>query len=262
MIDGKRTHRFSEIFAPWFQVAALTLAGLWAVFEFGVFEARKKYVLEIDVSASIGDPIGDGSEGSDYVPIRLSSVIQNTGNRGVSLLFAKAVLGEEQFYPPEEGPIFGIRDWSTTEHEAFRFAENIGERGFSHATAFELFSPYYWLDKNEKQKNEILFFANTENAYVFSYQVFYYAAQRCNGIYPFETCYEFRADTWERPEGEKCPGDNLWVGVTRLCVQYFRAVIADGARDWEEVGKDVLYREHNMIIYRRDGSLFNGHARL
>ncbi|WP_170400584.1 hypothetical protein [Ruegeria arenilitoris] len=253
MREGGKGSGFAEAFFRWFQIIAITLAGLWAVLQFGLLEAGKNYVLEVDVSATVGAEFESGG----MLPVKVTSVVKNTGHRGLNLIFAKAIFGEEDFmyHDGEFNP--PIRDWASAKHEPIRYMEMMGERRFMGATAFELFSPLYWLDRNEKQRNEILFFANTERAFVFTYQIYYYAAQRCRGYLMFETCFEFKAETSERPEGGKCPGDTLWVGVTRLCVQYFSREITEANSKWQHISQQELADDHKLIIYRRDGTIFH-----
>lgn len=251
MGDNTKTHSTTDVLFRWFQIVAITLAGLWAVFQFGLFEVKKNYVLEVNVSADVGKPVGEG-----IVPVKITTSARNSGQKGVNLIFAKAIFAEEDVIPKRPDDRFDIRDWSTLTYRPYKYMRDIGERVFAFATAYEIFTPYYYLERNETQWSEILFLANTARANFFTYQIFYYAAERCRGIYPFETCFEFRADTFEPQQGEPCPGDLLWVGVTNLCIQYFRKVLNSDSTDWEEITEDDLFKDHKMIFYRRDGNLY------
>ncbi len=253
--EGGSQGRTEAVFR-WFQIIAISLAGLWAVFQFGLLEFGKSYVLEVNVSASVGEPVIE----TGMVPIKISSTVRNTGHKELTLIFATALFGEEHFLPVEEGEEPVINYWSSASHKPYRFDGKWGEREFMYATAFEFFSPDYWLDRNEMQTNEVLFFGDLFNVNLFAYRIEFYAVERCRGIAPFRTCYEFKVETFVPSGDTQCLGDILEVELADLCVQYWRLDKSTDQGKWERVFQRDLYTDHGLILYRREGLLFHQHA--
>jgi hypothetical protein len=256
--EDKKSSTLSEKALKWIPILAVIGGSIFTWTQFFADETRKSFSIEMDVSAAVGDPFGTPK----MAPITLDTSLKNIGDKGLFIVGAFALLEEEAF-PDIEEP---IPDLGTVGGLGVQFTKARGARKLLEATAFEFFTPFYWLESSETQSNQVVFLVPTDKDRLFAYKIQYHLAKRCNGIYPFETCYNFTIEeSWPLGDEEVCrdktgapldPFDRnyeaIYVGLDTLCVRYARQVV-NGDGTWEAVTGALLADEHGFINYDRNG---------
>ncbi|MEM9577434.1 MAG: hypothetical protein AAF999_10525 [Pseudomonadota bacterium] len=241
----------------WGQVLAVAAAGIWAVFQFGVNEASKAMVLELEVEPSIGAPLA-GEYFGGLIPITLDIEVRNAGDKGVNILLGTAVFGTELFPDLQATPPHPIRYYTSMDDVGFSYSSAFGERTYGGSFAFEFFAPAYWINPGENKKYQALAFGYSEEDTLFSYEVYYLAAERCEGIFPFTTCYEFSVDVTERAAEETCDAPHAYEtvlgGDIPMCVQTFRGV-EGSSTEAQPVSLDEMISRHKMALHDRHGTV-------
>jgi hypothetical protein len=257
----KRTTKLLDVLIRYLPVLTVAAAGIWAIFQFTVVEANKTIALEIDVTGSAGAPLAGDYYGA-HIPLTLEISVRNRGDKAVSIVDGVAIFGTELYPDLLDGPPHAIRPYDSFDAVGYNYSTDFGERAYGDSFAFEFFAQAYWLEPGENKSYQALAFGFADEDTLFSYEVYYTVAERCEGVFPFVTCYEFHTRTTEREATAPCPDEHAIPtelgGNIPMCVQHFRAT-AGSPEAPQPVSLDEMFTRHRMLIYDHHGTLIYRH---
>lgn len=251
----------TEAIHKWVQIVAIMLAGSWAVFEYMIKEENIPSNIIIDPVINIRETVK--IENIRITPLDTKIQIENKGKEELFIVFSyfeirgrkinitdkeniKYNLNRKEenenvqiiMYDTEtDGPILNMRDFDQ------------GDAGDKLGESF--FNPQSLIDIGEKIISNITILIKPEDKYnMISYDIETIAITPCKGIYPFETCYEFRAEILERKNNTCQIGESYF----DFCINFYRRNINNKNEiHWQPTTLKKIEEEHEFYFYNSSG---------
>ena len=241
-----------EQILPWFQMVAFSLAGIWAFYHFVLGDLQKPVHINPDIDIAFSND--EGLIENDVGALKLDVSIKNASSKPLFVIMALLHFHGSKM------------DSTPVQIQEFEFDPDIDDQQKLLMKDFEweaeswvmghaILLPKYELQPGEATQHDFpLFFSIDNRPDTIVASLFVYAAERCQGVFPFQQCFEYSALVGGSGT-EVCEGIED-MEEDGICSTLFRR--KDENSDWEIADDQArVYEASSFAIvptYRSGGS--------